>query len=235
MNRFRKTVLVLSLTLVSLTGYIVLSPREVKSVEAFNTQVKEVEDYSVKANLLKDAVRKENKLIVLQGERAVRYIFDYTKDEISYTGSSNPVKFLAGKLNELKTKHITVETKFNYTYSYDLKELDIEIIDNKIHIALKRGDVKLEPIAEDSSNRVIKTETGILSGGFTPQQTAAVLNIVKVHAFNNLVNDNELYIKALEAAQENIKGIALKLGIKNVQFDIYNTETIENEEIEVIK
>lgn len=131
-----------------------------KSVEGFKLEKisqlrinNKVKDWQIEANTLKDELRKQNELIVLEGQRDVRYTFNNSKPELQDT-KGNPLKFLASKFNELKTKEMTVTTTYNYIFSYDLKDIEVDVQDDSLCITLQKGHVKLKPIAEITDNRV---------------------------------------------------------------------------------
>lgn len=81
---------------------------------------------------------------------------------------------------------------------------------------------------------MVETDNGILSGGISPKETSAILSAVSVHTHNSLVTDNDLYDEALDNAKEDIELLSNKLGIANITIKILVTNTIQNEEVEVL-
>lgn len=233
----------LNLVLIILIAYILIKSHnnKVQSEELFKQQkiiqVKtnaQVEDWNAKVQILKDELKRQNEMIVLEGRREIKATYDSTKDEVKYQGKDNKIRWVFDKLNELKTKSISVQSVYIYTFTYSLANLDVEAIDNTLHIKIYRNDIHLKPIAEDSSQRIISDETRILSGKFTPQQISSIMYVTQMNTYNNIVNDNNLHSTALMNTKTNIEELSKKFGIKSVEFEIVNTESAENDEVEVI-
>jgi hypothetical protein len=246
---FNKIIIVLSIILLAMTLFIIkkynnnkiqTAKQETKIINKLAKQ--EVIDWIVKAEELKNEFNIVNKLEVLQGEISIRDT--YTKELPIVQSRSSIVKFLNKKFEELKMEEITIETSYQYIYTYDINDLDIKPNDTNdgLIITLRRCNVHLNPIAELSTDRLIQTEKGIL-GNITPQETGAVMECVGVNTYNKLIKDNKLYKISLDNAKINLEDLIGKLngfsekGINNkIEIVIdYGFDFVDLEEVVVLE
>lgn len=243
---FKRLVLILVIILTAISCYIIIkiNSNKVKAQSFEKDKViqtlanDKVENWNKKIEVLKDELHKQNQLIVLEGKRTIQCEYNNRTDYISdQEDKSNKLRWVYQKLADLKTKSIYITTSYNYSFVYCMNKLVIENDDKgNVKIKLYRGDILLKPLAEISSERVMRDDTNIISGKFTPQQISSVMNATQVHTYNNIVTDNELYNKALHNTSENIKELVSKLGLKNVNIEIIqDAETVVNDRVNVLE
>jgi hypothetical protein len=238
---FKKLATILVIILLILVVYIGIGYfKHKKTVDTFSRNVTQqltkdkIANWKQIEEVLKTEIQKQNLLIVLSGQRTIQKTFIDNDKYVADNTNGNPIKFLANKLRQLKTRSITVTATYNFDYAYNMNNLDLQLNDGKAFVKLYYGDLKLRPIAELSDKTVIQTENGILSKDFTPQETYGVMSLVKKFCFNNLINDNEIHKQALENTKTNIFNNAKHFGISDVQFEILGVDTLPNNEVTVI-
>lgn len=228
-------------------GWIYINySKQQKSIQTFRTAQQQqlkinnnINKWKIKVEEFKNTCQKENELLVLSGTRTVNVTISNGDIDIGNgKDTKNPLYFMEKYFKGLQTKSLTIYATYDYSYIYDLNNLyidDKELDNNKLIINLNRANVKLKPIAEEKDKTVLKDETHILSGKFTPQEIQAIQKRVWADTYNGLINDNSLYDKALQNTKEDLLKLTNKIGIKNVDIEIVDTGTEENNDAEVIK
>lgn len=194
-----------------------------------------VDKWQSQVQIIKNELQKQNELIVLEGTQEIQKTFSTTDNEIKLQSKSSILKWMANKLNELKTKSITVNTTYKYYFVYDISKISINTEDNKINIIINEGDINLKLLSELSDKRIITDDEGILAK-FIPQEVSSVMYSTQIHTYNTLVNDSELYDKAVQNTKDDLMDLINKLGIKNkdINFQVIHNNTIKNNEVDEI-
>lgn len=187
-----------------------------------------------KTQVIKDALEKKSEFIALEGTREIECTYSITQDEVKWESKNNIIGFLKKKLNQLKTKILTIHTTYNYILVYDLSDMNVEVKDNVVYIKLSYASIRLKKLADNADKRIITDETHILSGEFTPQQVSRLMKITDVHTFNELSSKSDLYTKALQSTQEWLEKFITELGYKPNVTIIPTPEKIPNNEVKVI-
>lgn len=243
MNKFIKS-LITFLILVLFCALTLLAFTYFNSVKAGNTaqttQVtvnKQVSDYKTTEQIISNKVHNENEMIVLTGNQVIKKTFSSTDHEVTYQGGDSAIKFLSNSLNSWNTKNIQIQTEYQYDFKYNMKNVLITQDSNHIYqITLNEIDLNLNPLSEISGNRVITSDHGALSSGFTPTEVSAVMYSTSIHTYNTLVNDKGLYDRAVLSVQDNLTTLCEGLGIPkdNIKFNIIYSTFLANNEVEKV-
>lgn len=177
-------------------------------------------------NIIISKLNNENKMLVLSGETTVDV--RYSNEEVS----DDDVSFIWIKnwFSKMNSKELVINATYKYQFHYDLKDLDISIIDNKVNIFLSRNRIScnVELIENKSyySDRV-----GFLETPFTAQEINSLNARTKELVLNKIQNDNELRNKAIENVKYNIDEL---LGIK-CNYKIPEYDVVENSNKNILK
>ena len=177
-------------------------------------------------NIIISKLNNENKMLVLSGETTVDV--RYSNEEVS----DNDVNFIWIKnwFSKMNSKELIINATYKYQFHYDLKDLDISIIDNKVNIFLSRNRIScnVELIENKSyySDRI-----GFLESPFTAQEINSLNARTKELVLNKIQNDNELRDKAIQNVMNNIDEL---LGIK-CNYTIPEYDVVENLNKNILK
>ena len=177
-------------------------------------------------NIIISKLNNENKMLVLSGETTVDV--RYSNEEVS----DDDVSFIWIKnwFSKMNSKELVINATYKYQFHYDLKDLDISIIDNKVNIFLSRNRINcnVELIENKSyySDRV-----GFLETPFTAQEINSLNARTKELVLNKIQNDNELRDKAIQNVMNNIDEL---LGIK-CNYTIPEYDVVENSNKNILK
>ena len=177
-------------------------------------------------NIIISKLNNENKMLVLSGETTIDV--RYSNEEVS----DDDVSFIWIKnwFSKMNSKELVINATYKYQFHYDLKDLDISIIDNKVNIFLSRNRIScnVELIENKSyySDRV-----GFLETPFTAQEINSLNARTKELVLNKIQNDNELRNKSIKNVMSNIDEL---LGIK-CNYKIPEYDVVENSNKNILK
>ena len=177
-------------------------------------------------NIIISKLNNENKMLVLSGETTIDV--RYSNEEVS----DDDVSFIWIKnwFSKMNSKELVINATYKYQFHYDLKDLDISIIDNKVNIFLSRNRINcnVELIENKSyySDRV-----GFLETPFTAQEINSLNARTKELVLNKIQNDNELRNKSIKNVMSNIDEL---LGIK-CNYKIPEYDVVENSNKNILK
>lgn len=237
---FKKLVIILSIILLTICVWIGFTyQRKVKSIQTLQTQQikinNSVSKWSTKEQIIKNEIYKQNQLIVLEGTQEIKKTYTTTDREIVYQGNDSIIKFLAEKLNQFQTRSITIDTTYQYDFIYNMAKIDIQIDDTGMaKITLCENNINLKPLAEISNNRTITDERGFLANSFTTSEASAIMFQTQIHTYNTLVNDSNLYDKAIQNTKDNLTTLIKKLGVKDIKFNVIHSNYLVNNEVQKI-
>lgn len=220
-----KIILILVIVLVSLITYIGYAKlnNEQETIDYSEIQIEtnnEVSKWKAQEELIRNELTRINSLLVLQGEIEVKRTYSTTVDEIDYKGNSSSLQWLSNKLNELKTKEITVQSTYQYNLMYTLDRININNTINGVEVNVHILGLRFLPVSELSDKRVISSETKMLSGEFSVQETSAVMKETSDYTQNLVIHDNKLYYQGLENTKKNIDQLIKNLGIEDVRVNV---------------
>jgi hypothetical protein len=119
------------------------------------------------------------------------------------------------------SKSIQLKLKYNYGISYELKNVVVDsFYDDKVVIKLSKNELKLEYVEVDKESKIDSNKEWF-SNEYTPQDTEIILEQSQESVRQKIENDRGIYDKAFESLKESIKDIVLKLGYKDVIFDVF--------------
>lgn len=180
----------------------------------------------IDASLLIKKLNNVNKMIVLTGDIAINAT--YTNEDII----DDDVNFLWVRefLEGLSSKDLYVDAIYNFSYIYDLEDMDIEIINDipTIHINKNRLSVTVEL----NENQTFYTDrVGFLESEFTPNEINSLNARTKDLVYNRTTNDLSMRNQSFEQLKANIDEL---LGIK-CSYTISDYDVLETtNEIKII-
>lgn len=161
----------------------------------------------------------ENQMLVLSGEAEVEIIYsnkDIAEDDVNF-------KWIKDWFLEMNSKDLNIKSTYTYKFHYDLKDLDINIINDKPSINLSKNRLNCE--VELLENKSLYTDRiGVFESQFTPQEINSLNSRTKTLVLNQIQSNNELRDKAILNIQKNIEDL---LGI-NCDFNIAKYDVVEN-------
>jgi hypothetical protein len=216
--------IILSITLIF--TYNNYKNHQLKIQEAINTKTKVEQTFKIiDKQTVVDKLNLEDSLNCLSGEVTVNE--NFTNNTIS--GQDVSMNFLKQWFNNSTSKDLNVSNTYKFNFSYDLKDIPVNIHNSTITIHLSYNRLSLnsiESIKTDASERV-----GWLTSQFTPQQVNALNNRVKDEAMNT-VQSNETYrVQAMENIQGDIKDLLQGVIGKdtNIHFEISNYDVVQQD------
>jgi len=224
-NRTGNIIIVVLFTILVVLGFGVYNSRETTE-SAFVTKealvIKDktktdIELWNQKVTKLQTAAEEASSLIVLKGVTNIDAVFDDTESD----KSSNSLSWVKNKLSQLKSKQLTISSKYNFSYSYDLSNIVINNLgEGKLQIDLYQHKLVLEKVAEDTSATVLDGKAGIFAQSFEPQQIAEIMDRVKLYATNNIMTNEDIRLRAIKSAEVDLIDFVGKLGFEDSNVEI---------------
>lgn len=213
-----KIILTLSLTLAITTYYTIdkyINIKQQQKVMPLST--KEEIDLISKDVIIKK-LNNENQMLVVSGEAEVEVTYsnkDIAEDDVNF-------KWIKDWFSEMNSKDLSVKATYTYKFHYDLKDLDITIINNKPSINLSKNRLNCE--VELQENKTIYTDrVGVFEPQFTPQEINSINARTKAIVLNKMQNNREFRDKAMGNVQKNIEDL-LKI---NCNFSVAKYDVVE--------
>lgn len=221
-----KIILTLSLTLAITTYYTIDKYINIKQQQrVMPLSTKEEIDLISKDVIIKK-LNNENQMLVVSGETEVQVTYsnkDIAEDDVNF-------KWIKDWFSKMNSKDLKINATYTYQFHYDLKDLDITIVNNKPSMNLSKNRLNCE--AELIDNKSIYADrVGIFESQFTPQEVSSINARTKAIVLNKIQNDKELRDKAMANVQKNIEDL-LKIDCKFsvAKYDVveYNNEILFN-------
>lgn len=229
--RFIIGTLVVILTITSLFTYKSFNQRGKRIEQIVHNQPRQERTFKIiDKQTVVNKLNLENSLNCLSGEVTVKEKF--TNNTVS--GQDVNLRFLKQWFNDSTSKDLNVSNTYRFNFSYDLKNVPVNIHNSTINIKLSYNRLSLnsvELVKSDASERV-----GWLTSQFTPQQVNALNGRVKDEA-RNTVQSNETYrVQALENVQGDIKDLLQSVVGKdtNIHFEISNWDVVEQDVVTIV-
>ncbi len=211
---------------------------KVRQLQQNNINKQVSKNWQYKLNQFKMSCSKEEKLLVLSGTVDITNTFTDKDEIVKYQGDDSRIKFLANKLNELKSKSMTVNTEYRFGYTYNLKDfMRVECYKNGVlNIEISRQYLNLQYLDEEINKTTIDTDTHLFSGKFTAQEQQAIMDVTKVKVWNSVIGNREIQDKAIEGTRESIIDMGKKFGFDKVNVEITDSiGNIDNQEVKINK
>jgi hypothetical protein len=174
----------------------------------------------------------ESNLITLSGDIEIEA--KYSNQNIS--DEDVDFKWIKQKFAELNSKDITVDNTYRFSFSYDLKDLPIYIVNNTVNIRISSNRLSLTQ-CEISKTNSIKDRVGLLDSKFTPTQLSSIESRTRDLAYNRILSDTSLRDKAMNNLQSDIKNLIQPLLNKNtnIHFDTTDYDVVQDDTTNIVK
>ena len=164
-----KIILTLSLTLAMATYYATdkyINIKEQQKVVPLST--KEEIDLISKDIIIKK-LNNENQMLALSGETEVQVTYsnrDIAEDDVNF-------KWIKDWFSKMNSKDLKINATYTYQFHYDLKDLNITIVNNKpsMNISKNRLSCEVELVENES---IYADRVGVFESQFTPQEVNSI-------------------------------------------------------------
>lgn len=171
-----------------------------------------------------------NELLVLEGTADINCIYDNSN---VLNIQDDKLSFLYKKFKELQIRQIDVNTQYNFGFTYNLSDLQINKNNNKINIILSDSNLNLKYVEENKNKTVLTDEIHILASNFTPQEVNEVMDITKTKVTNSIQSKSNIREQAMNNTKKNIEKFAKDLDIDDVNIEIKMQGIIENNDSDI--
>lgn len=224
-----KIILALTITLMTITSFTVgkyITLKEQKNAVPVVQVVKEETNLISKEILIKK-LNDENKMLVLSGDTEVKMTYsnkEIADDDIAF-------KWVKDKLSEMSSKDLKVQATYTYNFHYDLKDLDITIVNNIPNIYLSRNRLSCDVNLVENKT-IYVDRVGLFESQFTPNEVNSLNERTKALVLNKVQSERDLRDRAMENIQKNIEDL---LGI-NCEFSVTQNDVVEydNKSLKII-
>ena len=218
----RKSINKLILTLSIILGITSLYTIR-KYINTKEQQSKQVIDTKDNTNLISKEIiikqlNNENQMLVLSGEAEVEIVYsnkDIAEDDVNF-------KWIKDWFSKMNSKDLKINATYTYQFHYDLKDLNITIVNNKPSINLSKNRLSCEvELVENES--FYADRVGVFESQFTPQEVNSINTRTKTIVLNKIQSDTELRDKAMANVQKNMEDL-LKI---DCSFNVSKYDVVE--------
>lgn len=213
-----KIILTLSLTLAIATYYATDKYINIKEQQKVIPLSTKEEIGLISKDIIIKKLNNENQMLVLSGETEVQVTYsnkDIAEDDVNF-------KWIKDWFSEMNSKDLKINATYTYQFHYDLKDLDITIVNNKPSINLSKNRLNCE--VELQENKTIYTDrVGVFEPQFTPEEVNSINARTKAIVLNKVQSSKELRDKAMTNVQKNIEDL-LKI---NCNFSVAKYDVVE--------
>lgn len=218
----RKSINKLILTLSIILGITSLYTIR-KYINTKEQQSKQVIDTKDNTNLISKEIiikqlNNENQMLVLSGEAEVEIVYsnkDIAEDDVNF-------KWIKDWFSKMNSKDLKINATYTYQFHYDLKDLNITIVNNKPSINLSKNRLSCEvELVENES--FYADRVGVFESQFTPQEVNSINTRTKTIVLNKIQSDTELRDKAMANVQNNMEDL-LKI---DCSFNVSKYDVVE--------
>lgn len=226
----RKSINKLILTLSIILGITSLYTIR-KYINIKEQQSKRVIDTKDNTNLISKEIiikqlNNENQMLVLSGETEVQVTYsnkDIAEDDVNF-------KWIKDWFSEMNSKDLKINATYTYQFHYDLKDLNITIVNNKPSMNLSKNRLNCEvELVENES--IYADRVGVFESQFTPQEVNSINTRTKAIVLNKIQSDAELRNKAMSNVQKNIEDLLkIDCSFNVAKYDVveYNNKILFN-------
>lgn len=194
------------------------SIKEVKAEE-------KTEDLYEQQKELNNILNKSDKLILSEGTLKIGYTFSTEDEEVM-----NEDDYMNVLHSKLFKQEIEYNTEYNYNYTYQIKDISIQVVSETILINIYDDKVRLDNISEDLEKTEFNESYGWIATDFTPKEIKAIQKRMYSKAYNYLITNEDLKNKSANNLKETLDILCKKLGIKNYNINIQENHTITNQD-----
>lgn len=218
--------LLVVLTITSIFTYKSYQNKQHKVQTNINNQTKQEQTFRVidKQTII-NKLNLEDSIITLSGDIEIEA--KYSNENISNDDVN--FKWIKQKFAELNSKDIIVNNTYKFLFSYNLKDLPINIINNTVNISISPNRLSLTQ-CELSKTNSIKDRVGLLDSKFSPSELSSIESRTRDLAYNRVLSDASLRNKAMSNLQDDIKSLIQPLINKNtnIHFNTYGYDVIQD-------
>ena len=233
-NKINKLIILLTMILICLIILVIynynIKQSNSKQVTQQINKAKELNSYDSKVQQLKMKFQQTNELLVLEGTADINCIYDNSN---VLNIQDDKLSFLYKKFKELQIRQIDVNTQYNFGFTYNLSDLQINKNNNKINIILSDSNLNLKYVEENKNKTVLTDEIHILASNFTPQEVNEVMDITKTKVTNSIQSKSNIREQAMNNTKKNIEKFAKDLDIDDVNIEIKMQGIIENNDSDI--
>lgn len=219
-----KIILTLSLTLAMTIYYTIDKYIDIKE-QVVPLSTKEEIDLISKDIIIKK-LNNENQMLVLSGETEVQVTYsnkDIAEDDVNF-------KWIKDWFSKINSKDLKINATYTYQFHYDLKDLNITIVNNKPSMNLSKNRLNCEvELVENES--IYSDRVGVFESQFTPQEVNSINTRTKAIVLNKIQSDAELRNKAMSNVQKNIEDLLkIDCSFNVAKYDVveYNNKILFN-------
>lgn len=221
-----KIILTLSLTLAMTIYYTIDKYINIKEQQKFIPLSTKEEIDLISKDIIIKKLNNENQMLVLSGETEVQVTYsnkDIAEDDVNF-------KWIKDWFSKMNSKDLKINATYTYQFHYDLKDLNITIVNNKpsINISKNRLNCEVELVENES---IYADRVGVFESQFTPQEVNSINTRTKAIVLNKIQSNTELRDKAMANVQKNIEDL-LKIDCKFsvAKYDVveYNNKILFN-------
>lgn len=221
-----KIILILSLTLAITIYYTIDKYINIKQQQrVIPLSTKDETDLISKEVIIKK-LNNENQMLVLSGEAEVEVTYsnkDIAEDDVNF-------KWIKDWFSEINSKDLKINATYTYQFHYDLKDLNITIVNNKPSMNLSKNRLNCEvELVENES--IYADRVGVFESQFTPQEVNSINTRTKAIVLNKIQSDAELRNKAMSNVQKNIEDLLkIDCSFNVAKYDVveYNNKILFN-------
>lgn len=221
-----KIILILSLTLAITIYYTIDKYINIKQQQrVIPLSTKDETDIISKEVIIKK-LNNENQMLVLSGEAEVEVTYsnkDIAEDDVNF-------KWIKDWFSEINSKDLKINATYTYQFHYDLKDLNITIVNNKPSMNLSKNRLNCEvELVENES--IYADRVGVFESQFTPQEVNSINTRTKAIVLNKIQSDAELRNKAMSNVQKNIEDLLkIDCSFNVAKYDVveYNNKILFN-------
>lgn len=223
-----RLILTLSIVLMTTSAYTVRKYIKLKEQQSIKPVIYTKDETNlISKEILIKKLNNENKMLVLSGDVEVQMTYsnkDITDDDVNF-------KWVKDWLSNANSKDLKISTIYTYEFHYDLKDLDITIVNNIPNIYLSRNRLSCSVSLEENKS-IYADRVGLFESQFTPQEVNSLNERTKALVLNKVQNENDLRDKAMSNIQKNIEDL---LGI-NCDFSVTKLDVVEytNKSLKII-
>lgn len=175
-------------------------------------------------NDLEVKLQNTNKIVALEGiveDAKVKFIDSEIKNS-----NDTQMNWLSKKLAEMKSRSLTINSTYKFSFTYDLSDLKVVNSDNKAIINLHRSRLNLNSVELDNSKTSMSSDLGILSSVFSPNEVNSLQQRSKGYVSNTIRANKTIRDKAMINVRDNITNLCNELNV-DVDVSIDELDVVE--------
>lgn len=175
-------------------------------------------------NDLEVKLHNTNKIVAIEGvveDAKVKFIDSEIK-----RSNDTQMNWLSKKLAEMKSRSLTINSTYKFSFTYDLSELKVINNDGKAIIHLHRNRLNLNSVELDNSKTSMSSDLGILSSVFSPNEVNSLQQRSKAYVSNTIRANRTIRDKAMINVRDNITNLCNELNL-DVEIIIDELDVVE--------